>query len=79
MEWQDIESAPRDGRAILAYDAGHGRTPDELSVVIVSWLGDDADFPWLENSGMQSFGAGILTHWMPLPAPPKPTASEGEG
>ena len=69
-QWQDISTAPKDGTSILAYDPGHGRAPDELPVVIVSWLGADSDFPWLENSGMQSFGATTLTHWMPLPPAP---------
>lgn len=70
-QWQDISTAPKDGTAILAYDAGHGHTSGELAVVIVSWLAADADFPWIENSGMQSFGANILTHWMPLPPAPE--------
>lgn len=76
-QWQDISTAPDDGTWILAYDAGHGRTEHELAVVIVSWQASDApDFPWIENSGMQSFAAGILTHWIPLPAPPAPSLSE---
>jgi hypothetical protein len=73
-QWQDISTAPKDGRSILAYDAGYGRTAGELAVVIVSWLGTDEDYPWLESSGMQAFAPGVLTHWMPLP--PAPEASQ---
>lgn len=69
-EWKPMESAPKDGCSILAFDAGAGRAPGEIGVVIVSYLGSDRDYPWIESSGMQSFKADILTHWMPLPSPP---------
>lgn len=71
-EWQAISSSPKDGSWFLAFDKYHGRTEAELPVVIVSYRPKhDPKFPWLENSGMQSFGVGTLTHWMPLPAPPE--------
>ena len=70
MEWQPIETAPRDGVEILAWDDG---------IVIVSYRYDDNDQygnnrgkMWLDNS-YDDFSCGLAsvpynpTHWMPLP------------
>lgn len=71
LEWQPIETAPRDGTAILATNANYEY--DLQRCVVVFWdddelteqpgwslpyeTPDDAPFTW-------------LTHWMPLPEPP---------
>lgn len=57
--WQPIESAPKDGTRILAFQEssqGHG---------IVSWANSPGDGVWL----IDAYGAGWMypTHWMPLP------------
>lgn len=82
MDWQPIETAPRDGKSFLAY---YGMSDDSVPhpiVLVVSWsayvsefepdyfIGDD-----LENRPIS---------WQPLPAPPSPpadatTAPEVEG
>lgn len=62
MPWNSIESAPRDGQAILAVD--QGPTP-----VIIFWC------DWLEAHWQplgQAWREVSPTHWMPLPEPPKP-------
>ncbi len=57
-EWQPIETAPRDGTYILVFvDVWHD---------VASW---EAGL-WLNTYGDHSMNP---THWMPLPAPPKPT------
>lgn len=70
MEWQPIETAPKDGTAILLYCTkfyfGSG-------VYLGSWAGTffevctegETDFPYSDDGA---------THWMPLPAPPKEEA-----
>jgi hypothetical protein len=66
MEWQPIETAPRDGTRVLVFDPH--RFPREL---ICRWRGNS----WwgdLTPSGrciVWSDDAGC--HWMPLPQPPK--------
>lgn len=57
-EWQPIETAPKDGTEILGLDARF-----KAVYWIVKWDGkcfDDA-----ENFAPQ------ISHWMPLPEPPK--------
>lgn len=68
VEWQPIETAPRDGRAILiaAYGAVH----------IVRWAHSmrsrrsARSFPWLADEGGNAWRDDVPTHWRPLPAPP---------
>lgn len=76
MDWQPIETAPRDGKSFLAY---YGMSDDSVPhpiVLVVSWsayvsefepdyfIGDD-----LENRPIS---------WQPLPAPPSPPADARE-
>jgi hypothetical protein len=58
MEWQPIETAPRDGQAILAWD-------ENLTYEIAYRQRGK----WRYGPKGYSFNP---THWMPLPAPPKP-------
>lgn len=58
MEWQPIETAPRDGRPILASDIGP-------YAYVVEWF--KANKAWIGADGMY----WSPTHWMPLPEPPK--------
>ena len=66
MEWQPIETAPKDGTKILIWGRGGAR--------VVRWsLGPynrktrRYDEDWADG-GMFGFEP---THWQPLPAPPK--------
>lgn len=72
-EWQPIESAPRDATPILIYTPGHDRKP----VCEAWWAHDYEGGPgyWMTPIGPAGRGYTILekavTHWMPLPAPPR--------
>jgi hypothetical protein len=58
-DWQLIETAPKDGTAILSWD-GQFRVVIAWSTRDKGWfLCDDERGDWAD-----------VTHWMPLPAPP---------
>lgn len=62
--WQPIETAPKDGRAILTFDPAAYSTEK----VLVGWWSDKGG--WLVGEGFRH----QPTHWMPLPTPPSTTA-----
>lgn len=66
LQWQPIESAPRDGTTLLgAFKGG--------KVASIEWLTDKGYVEgWALSGSMQNNMRP--THWMPLPEPPK----EGE-
>lgn len=74
MDWQPIETAPKDGTQLLLWSNGYCR-----KVEIGSFRPDDGfagDDPlWLDNS-YDDFSCGYAsrplrpTHWMPLPKAP---------
>ena len=64
MEWQSIETAPKDGEEIMIctlYDDG---TCSHFE--IVRW--PDFTDHWI---GLQDICLSDPTHWMPLPEPPE--------
>ena len=64
MDWQPIETAPKDER-ILLWCADHNmRTKEPIGVCMGRNWGD---YPMGE--GMS--GDWTFTHWMPLPEPPE--------
>lgn len=66
MEWQLIETAPKDTTDVLLY-LGPDRPP-----VVAGWFGDgreDLDIWWMEYD-TQNVVKGKPTHWMPIPQPP---------
>lgn len=72
-KWQPIETAPKDGTAILAKADAPNFRGDNNSLVVVSWQ----DGFWVAGGGtMGERWATIrvdketLTHWQPLPSPP---------
>ena len=69
MDWQPIETAPRDGTLILVCTRGYQRI---RSMMTTFWSEASAKrfgakFGWYHEGD----GAITPTHWMPLPAPPK--------
>jgi hypothetical protein len=74
LEWQPIETAPKNGKDILV--AAPGFTPE------LAWW--DAEDVWLKGwhcggGRSDTYGPSFEpTHWMPLPAPPARAALGGE-
>jgi len=67
-EWQPIDTAPKDGTAILIWPAKSSFYGDDTISYIVRW--QDWKGCWIEASG-EEYDTFYPTHWMPLPAPPK--------
>jgi hypothetical protein len=62
--WQPMDTAPKDGTQILIY------TGDAIEPTIFL-AGYDADTTyrgWYDDGGSH---ISMITHWMPLPAPPE--------
>lgn len=73
MEWQPIETAPRDGSTILIGSKGFVSEAKYGSYKLrgeekVGWHWYDADDSWYS---MDFDGLSPITHWMPLPPPPE--------
>ena len=67
MEWQPIETAPKDGTRILLAWGG--------ATVVGFYLDNTSDsHPWGWKGwtvpSMEPTPRGLITHWMPLPEPP---------
>jgi hypothetical protein len=68
MNWQPIETAPKDGTKVLVYEERlgimHVASLQSAQYGELQWLvGEfDYDFPYLFTQP---------SHWMPLPEPPK--------
>lgn len=60
MEWQSIETAPKDGAEIIIYDAGWS----ESGIAHCWWDGN-----W-QVVGREDITRTIPTHWMPIPKAP---------
>lgn len=77
LDWQPIESAPRDGTAIMVWPPSR---PGTMTCAV--WANRRTPFArlwpyWqrLDLSGHERSRAIPPTHWAPLPAPPaEPTA-----
>lgn len=81
MDWQLIDTAPKDGTEILGWK-------DEYGIILIRWtspieflteeecvkIGDSSEQEdWFYAdfvSGGRLEGDAIPTHWMPLPKPP---------
>jgi hypothetical protein len=69
MDWQPIETAPRDGTWILVYE-GDWIDPRFVGHEVAHWSKSSFGNPaWRDSSDNVFDGA---THWMPLPAAPQP-------
>jgi hypothetical protein len=66
MQWQPIETAPRDNRARLIW------VPESRCVFCVAWREADDEAPagWGVFGGSWRDRIQAPSHWMPLPPPP---------
>ena len=69
MNWQPIETAPKDGTFIIAASPS-GYTTTAMRAEICGW--SKRKQTWINHAGDRFTDGGDLpTHWMPLPEPPK--------
>jgi hypothetical protein len=79
-EWQPIETAPRDGRAILVLL----RPRQNTAAVKIAWGTDVRIAHWnvanetwrLMAKNYDACADHVLSHWMPLPPAPIPPPEE---
>jgi len=73
MEWQPIETAPRDGREILVWgeyqQVATARYSEWEKRFVASWE-DSSVIEYQGDFGTDYKTLATITHWMPLPAPP---------
>lgn len=71
-DWQPIETAPKDGMAILAWSpkaVSEGKLTSSNGIAIACWRSDRAKYGFV---GWNAFNDQFWppTHWAPLPKPP---------
>lgn len=69
LEWQPIETAPKDSRSVLTWD-GRRRAIARYEGATEFMLWD-----WMAQCFAEEAAPAAMidpTHWMPLPAPPRP-------
>lgn len=82
MEWQPIETCPKDGSPFLiwVHAETHGETDDGLQFVADNsyadlgwWLTgtDPMPYGYVDFASQNTHNVDEPTHWMPLPQPPK--------
>ena len=77
MEWQPIETAPKDGTIVLLLVVPKYRRGWRgiSSIPLPGYAFDGLDFSWVALNHDLAIGGVDATHWMPLPPPP---AEQGE-
>lgn len=80
QRWQPIETAPKDGTVIICAAIGHSNRFDGDTMEVIEdqtprvwwassgWWSDKYGRFW---DGLEPSGFASLSHWMPLPEPPK--------
>lgn len=77
MDWQPIETAPKDGTAVLGFTPERAGYVATQSYEIIHWSGWGGGV-WENVTGYKP--SCRFTHWMPLPKPPAiRSRTEGEG
>lgn len=78
-QWQDIATAPKDGRMILVYPSSTWTDDTELDYEVTYW-DDQASYvggtfvgAWHQFRHPDDYTGP--THWRPLPSPPVPSES----
>lgn len=65
MNWQPIETAPKDGTPILTY---HPDWEPAEQIVVLVW--SESCGEWMSPIDTESYYFDLGTCWMPLPEPP---------
>ncbi len=72
-QWQPIETAPRDGSAIISLV--HGKVVIVKYTGIIDWFDETtcgaSRYAWIEEGAEDADNELLPTHWMPLPEPPQ--------
>lgn len=70
MEWQPIETAPKDGTRVLVAEED-----DNESIGVAYWFcgSEDQDAGWYSSACVDDVTMFYPTHWIPLPQPPQGT------
>ena len=74
MEWQPIETAPKDGTHILVYFGPNTGiyqvfwSEEPFGKGIGAWCVTDCKY---EDRPLRGYRDSDVTHWMPIPAAPK--------
>jgi hypothetical protein len=68
MEWQPIETAPKNGTEILGWDEEQQEIVFVIWICIQQWDNPYDVFDWVEKGDWAN--PIKPTHWMPLPKPP---------
>ena len=72
MNWQPIETAPKDGTDILICDMTAQTPRCDLVHWNQGWIGcSSTTLEYIGTYLSASVGFYMPTHWMPLPEPPK--------
>ena len=80
MDWQPIETAPRDGTHILGWNAEYGQRETNMgrygkgSPGFAAWEKGDGplNYGWVWDEPIHNWGCTWKpTHWLPLQQPPK--------
>ena len=70
MEWQPIETAPKDGTKVLLHCVGGGPfTPCEW--IEDGLISEEGFWSWWQADPVFFVEVKNPTHWMPLPEPPQ--------
>jgi hypothetical protein len=86
MDWQPIETAPKDGTRVLVWGEPSGHEGEDEHRVVSAWWGRLVAGQQEDENGegwrFCSFDGGYYgevydaTHWMPLPEPPEINAEK---
>jgi hypothetical protein len=73
VEWQPIESAPKDGTPCILFARAKNAT---APAIIIGWY---IDGEWIEGCYAPNHPVGLVpTHWMPNPPFPEPPALKAQ-
>jgi uncharacterized protein DUF551 len=71
IDWQPIETAPRDGTNIMLYYPLKEVNESWEGIVFCYWNKWENNWVW-SGRARRTFSRGFQpTHWMPLPEPPE--------